>query len=94
MAESLFQSPMRRSHDLATRFHRMALRAPLHSDLLHGERVYQWPLLALQTTQDLGNCRHALSQMVVAGTMDVYPPIHISANPQTSNDASSQGEGE
>jgi hypothetical protein len=94
MAESLFQSPLRRSHDRASRFHRLALGAHLHSDLLHGERVYQWPLLALQTTQDLGNCRHALSQMVVAGTMSVYPPVQVSPNPQTSNDASSQGEGE
>ena len=94
MAESLFQSPMRRSHDRAARFHRHALGAHLHSDLLHGERDFQWPLMALRTTQDLGNCRHALSQMVVAGTMSVHPPVHISANPQTNNDASSHREGE
>ena len=94
MTKSLFQSPMRRSHDRATRFHRRALEARLHSDMLHGERGSTWPMMALQCTQELGDCRHALSQMVVAGTMSVYPPIHISANPQTTNDASSQGEGE
>jgi hypothetical protein len=37
----------------------------------------KWPMLALMSDVDLGNCRHVLSQMVVAGTMIVHPPIVI-----------------
>lgn len=32
-------------------------------------------MAALSVQQDLGSVRHALSQMVVAGTMTIFPPI-------------------
>lgn len=42
-----------------------------------GERQFGKPMIALTTQQKLGPVRHALSQMVVAGTMVTQPPIHI-----------------
>jgi len=89
---------MRRTYRQSCRFHRLALRNPLHTDRLHGERHRVWPMMALEAQPELGDCRHVLSQMVVAGTMSVFPPIHVSANPNGSNvemrDDSSTREGE
>ena len=75
----LLASPLRDLHRSSSRFERRALERELHADRLYGEREQKWPMLALQSSPDLGNCRHALSQMVVAGTMDVRPPIHVSS---------------
>ena len=77
---------MRRAYRLSSRFHRIALRNPLHADQLHGERNHVWPMMALRTQPELGDCRHVLSQMVVAGTMSVFPPIHISVSPNEPTD--------
>lgn len=77
MSSSLFQSPLRRHHRRTSRFWHRSVDGVrhTHSRILFGNRGWMWPAIALQTTQDLGNCRHALSQMVVAGTMTIYPPI-------------------
>ena len=41
--------------------------------LLYGPagRRIRHPLVALMTSQDLGPCRHALAQRVVAGTLEI-----------------------
>jgi hypothetical protein len=47
---------------------------------LYGVHKMRYPLLALQVSQDLGPARHALSQRVVSGTMNVrYPfrPVRV-----------------
>ncbi len=80
--ETLFQSPLRREHRLVARFQKNAIGLCTPDNLLYGERESKWPMLALSCQPDMGSCRHALSQMVVAGTMSVYPPIHISPNPE------------
>ena len=49
--------------------------ATAHPDILRGRRGLKKPFLALTAKQDLGNCRHALSQVVVAGIMVVDAPV-------------------
>ncbi len=57
------------------------MRATLHDrrfsrdNILFGERGLKWPMMALRTQMELGPCRHALAQMVVAGEMVVFPPF-------------------
>lgn len=70
-------SPLRREHAHVARFQAVATgpTARHHQNLLIGERQFGWPLMALRTKSELGPCRHALSQMVVAGTMTVFPPF-------------------
>lgn len=67
----------RAAHAASIRLHRRMARTTtgLHRDLLHGDRQFGWPMAALSVQQDLGPVRHALSQMIVAGTMTVFPPI-------------------
>jgi len=43
----------------------------------HGQRQFGAPLQALMVQKKLGSVRHALSQMVVAGTMVHQPPVEI-----------------
>lgn len=74
---TLFRSPLRDRHRQVRHLCGRGRRAPLHEDLLYGDRALKWPLLALMSDADLGHARHALSQMVVAGTMTVHPPIVI-----------------
>lgn len=71
------RSPFRRVHQDATRLSEAAqqLTSAAHTSLLHGQRAFGWPTLALRTSFTLGPVRHALSQMVVAGTMTVFPPF-------------------
>lgn len=80
-------SPLRREHTKAAR-----LQAPatgkathFHQDILLGERNFGWPLMALRTQTSIGPCRHAISQMVVAGTMTVFPPF-MSTRPGNEQD--------
>ena len=40
----------------------------------YGKRRLRFPLLSLQATQEMGPCRHALSQRTVAGFMTVHFP--------------------
>jgi|GEM_PF-4541023 len=45
-----------------------------YRQLLYGppNRRIKYPLVSLMTSQELGPCRHALAQRVVAGTMEVH----------------------
>lgn len=67
---------LRSTHRPAGRLYRRAiLNTPTFKlDLLYGDRQFGWPLAALRAQQELGPVRHALSQMVVAGVMTVFPP--------------------
>lgn len=65
----------------AQRLGRAVEHPPFRSDRLFGYRAIKRPLIAIATKKELGNCRHALSQMVVAGVMTVYPPIKPGAKP-------------
>ena len=90
----LLASPLRDLHRSSSRFERRALQRQLHTDRLYGERLLKYPMLALQSSPDLGSCRHALSQMVVAGTMDVRPPIHVSVDRGETEGKTANEEGE
>jgi hypothetical protein len=52
-----------------------AALASAQVDVLYGRRGMKNPFLALTVRKDLGNCRHALSQVVVAGVMYVSAPV-------------------
>jgi hypothetical protein len=52
-------------------------------DLLFGTRGIKRPMVALVTKQNMGPCRHALAQMVVAGVMTVHPPLRPGQAPPT-----------
>jgi hypothetical protein len=52
-----------------------------HQDRLFGGRGLRRPLIAVATKKDMGPARHALAQMVVAGTMVVHPPLKAGAGP-------------
>ena len=71
------RSPFRRDHAASAQFRALALSvsARVHDRVLHGERTFGWPVMALRTSFALGPVRHALSQRTVAGTMTVFPPI-------------------
>lgn len=71
------RSPFQHVYQTSTRLSEAAvqLTGRAHSSLLHGERNFGWPTLALRTSFTLGPVRHALSQMVVAGTMTIFPPF-------------------
>ncbi len=43
----------------------------------HGRRHFGRPMMALATKKSLGPVRHALSQMVVAGTVLVQQPVQV-----------------
>jgi hypothetical protein len=73
----LNRSRLTRSHVVAGRFLRTALHRQrfCRDNILYGERGLKWPMMALRTQMELGPCRHALAQMVVAGDMVVFPPF-------------------
>ena len=50
-------------------------------DLLHGDRVFGWPLAALRVQQELGPVRHVLQQQIVAGTLVIHTPFERGSNP-------------
>lgn len=54
-----------------------------HQDRLFGGRGLRRPLIAVATKKDMGPARHALAQMVVAGTMVVHPPLKAGTGPAT-----------
>ncbi len=64
-----------RCHADARRLARAGAPARVRIDLLFGSRGIKRPMVALVTKQNLGPCRHALAQMVVAGVMTVHPPL-------------------
>jgi hypothetical protein len=43
----------------------------------HGRHGFGRPMMMLQAQQNLGPCRHALTQMVVAGGMVIQPPVQV-----------------
>lgn len=59
----------------------------------YGHRQFSYPMLALQAKKKLGPCRHALSQMVVAGTMVVQPPVQVRITSSEDPDQQLVGEG-
>lgn len=69
------RGPLSRSHRQAVQLGEAAEHPAFHRDLLYGRRGIKRPMVALTTKKELGNCRHALSQMVVAGVMTVHPPM-------------------
>ena len=85
MARSLFHHIYLDSSRFARESGRVTSRS--HSSLLHGSRDFGWPVMALRTSFALGPVRHALSQMVVAGTMSVFPPF-VKVRPPPDSDAS------
>lgn len=68
--------PLRQTHRPAGRLFRISAHSTprFRGDLLYGDRQFGWPLAALRVQQELGPVRHALSQLVVAGVMTVFPP--------------------
>jgi len=44
---------------------------------LLGERQFGFPFIAATVKTHMGPARHALSQMVVAGTMTHQPPVRV-----------------
>lgn len=71
------RSPFRRDHAASARLLGLAVArtAREHDRLLHGDRDFGWPMLALRTRFAMGPVRHALTQRVVAGTMTIFPPF-------------------
>lgn len=71
------RSPFRQDHASSARLLGLATGRTRreHSRLLHGDRDFGWPMLALRTSFAMGAVRHALSQRVVAGTMTILPPF-------------------
>lgn len=68
-------SPFRSRHVEACRFGRSSVRLTAHNKevQIYGLRGdVKYPLMSIMIQQELGNCRHALAQRVVAGTMTVH----------------------
>lgn len=68
-------SPLGARHSEACRFGRTSVRVTQSNKtvLLYGIRGnVKYPLMSIMVQQELGNCRHALAQRVVAGTMTVH----------------------
>lgn len=64
-----------RSHEDACRLGLASEPLSPRRNLLFGTRGIKRPMVALVTKQNMGPCRHALAQMVVAGVMTVHPPL-------------------
>ena len=72
--DPLWASPLRLRHQEIERFgiRRHIPRETDRRQLLFGPgRVTKYPLMALKTDKELGDCRHALAQRVVAGVEEV-----------------------
>lgn len=70
-------TPLVRAHDEACRLGDEGRpRAALaRHDLLFGIHALKFPIIAVTVSNELGNCRHALAQRAVAGTMEVSLPF-------------------
>ena len=84
------QSPFIDSHAKAIRMGRLARRntVAVFFDLLRGRRSLRYPVMSILVQKDLGPCRHALAQRVVAGTMHVHFPFE-----ERGNNNETEGEG-
>ena len=79
-AELVVGGPLtRRNHDVAVRLSegRADLFLSRAASVCRGRRQFGRPMMALNADKRLGPVRHALAQMVVAGTMVVEPPIQV-----------------
>ncbi len=72
-----------RSHADACRLGEAGETLSPRRGLLFGTRGIKRPMVALTTKQNMGPCRHALAQMVVAGVMTVHPPLRPGQAPPT-----------
>lgn len=70
------QTPLLRDYERKARFFLLSTERAkkMSASVLHGQRRFGWPMMALQTQRELGPVRHAISQMVVSGTMTIFPP--------------------
>lgn len=55
-----------------------------------GKRHFGRPMMALSAKKSLGPVRHALSQMVVAGTMVINPPVQVRITSDTAEEGAEQ----
>lgn len=69
------------THRVATRLGAVDAPPLYEENILFGTRGIKRPLIALTTKKDMGPCRHALAQMVVAGTMVVHTRPGTGAGP-------------
>ncbi|HMV67476.1 MAG TPA: hypothetical protein PKA64_11545 [Myxococcota bacterium] len=69
----------RQNHEEATllALHKTDRLARLSASRCHGRKLLGRPLMAMTAKKSLGPVRHVLSQMVVAGTMVVQPPVEV-----------------
>ena len=83
-------TPLTNSYAESIRMGRLARRntGAVFFDLLRGRRSLRYPVMSILVQKDLGPCRHALAQRVVAGTMHV----HFSFEGRESNNET-EGEG-
>lgn len=78
-------SPFRQNHDVSCRLGALrTVAAERERCRLYGTRKVRFPLMALMTSQELGAVRHALSQRVVAGTLQISYPFRPKPVPKTS----------
>jgi hypothetical protein len=77
------ETPFTNFHAEAIRMGRLAREntGAVFFDLLRGRRSLRYPVISILVQKDLGPCRHALAQRVVAGTMHV----HVSFEERESN---------
>jgi hypothetical protein len=70
-------TPFTKSYAKSIRMGRLARRntGAVYFDLLRGRRSLRYPVMSILVQKDLGPCRHALAQRVVAGTMHVQLPF-------------------
>jgi hypothetical protein len=75
-------TPLTISHADAIRMGRIARQntGAVFFDLLRGRRSLRYPVMSILVQKDLGPCRHALAQRVVAGTMHVHFPFEDREN--------------
>lgn len=84
----LERSILCRDHERKALFYVNALERTkkMSTCVLYGQRRFGWPLMALHTQRELGPVRHAISQMVVAGTMTIFPPFVKPPSPPVETD--------
>ena len=58
-----------------------ALTPRFRKDVLFGARIAPPIRAAMLTERKLGLCNHVLDQMIVAGTMTVFPPMQVRVSP-------------
>lgn len=69
-------SPLAHAHQSACRIGKPSHQPKVisHRRLLYGWRALRIPVISVMNDRELGHCRHALAQRVVAGTLEVQIP--------------------